>query len=172
MNPQTTTTLITVAIIVIVVGLRMRRMSQMRPLRLEMMWIMPAILSVVFLGLIYAYRPANMDWLWIAAAGAVGAAIGWYRGKMMHISVDPATHDLNVKASPAALIFLGVLVVARLGMRSLMTAEASAWHLSLNLITDAFIVFALGLFGVQRLEMFIRGRRLLTEARSTGKLVA
>lgn len=166
MNPQTTTTLITVAIIVIVVGLRMRRMSQMRPLRLEMMWIMPAILSVVFLALLYAYRPANMDWLWIAAAAAVGAAIGWYRGKMMQIHVDPESHALNQKASPLAMLFILLIIGVRYGLR----AEAPALGLNINLVTDASVAFALGMFTAVRVEMFIRAKRLLAEAKAAKTL--
>ena len=171
-HSQLTTYAVTALIIVGVLALRLRRMTKSQPLKLERLWIMPGIFLVLTVMTFSQFPVHGLDLLWLGLVLAVGAGIGWYRGKMVHITVDPATHDLNMKASPAALIFLAVLVVARLGIRSLMTAEASAWHLSLNLITDAFIVFALGLFGVQRLEMFIRGRRLLTEARSAGKLVA
>lgn len=174
MAPSAQLTIYAVSVLAFVglLAFRMRRMTKSQPLKLERLWIMPAIFLVIT-GMSFLQFPVyGLDLLWLGPVLALGAGIGWYRGKMMHISVDPATHDLNVKASPAALIFLVVLVVTRLSMRSLMTAEAGAWHLSLNLITDAFSVFALGLFGVQRLEMFIRGRRLLTEARSAGKLVA
>jgi len=162
MNPQTTTTLITVAIIIVVVGLRMRRMSQLRPLRLEMMWIMPAILSVLFLSLLYAYRPSNLDWLWIAAAMALGAAIGWYRGKMMQIHVDPETHALNQKASPLAMLFILLIIGVRYGLR----AEAGTLGLNINLVTDASVAFAVGMFTAVRVEMFIRAKRLLAEAKA------
>jgi len=162
MNPQTTTTLITFAIILVVVGLRLRRMSQMRPLRLEMMWIMPAILSILFLTLLYAYRPTNTDWLWIAASAAVGAAIGWYRGKMMQIHVDPETHALNQKASPLAMLFILLIIGVRYGLR----AEAPALGLNINLVTDASVAFAVGMFTAVRVEMFIRAKRLLAEAKA------
>jgi hypothetical protein len=162
MNPQTTTTLVTVAIIVLVLGLRMRRMSQLRPLRLEMMWIMPAILSLVFLSLLYAYRPTTMDWLWIVAAAAVGAAIGWYRGKTMQIHVDPQTHALNQKASPLAMLFIVAIIGVRYGLR----AEAANLHLNINFVTDASVAFAVGMFTAVRVEMFIRAKRLLAEAKA------
>jgi len=162
MNPQTTTTLVTVAIIVVVLGLRMRRMSQLRPLRLEMMWIMPAILSLVFLSLLYAYRPSSMDWLWIVAAAAVGAAIGWYRGKMMQIHVDPETHALNQKASPLAMLLLVAIIILKVGAREVFgEAAASDASSPAMLTTDAFIGFAFGLLTATRLEMQARARRLL-----------
>jgi len=33
------------------------------------------------------------------------------------------------------------------------------------MVTDVFVVFALGLFSVQRLEMYLRAKRLLEMAR-------
>jgi hypothetical protein len=155
------------AIFLLVFSLRLRRMSQLRPLRLELMWIMPAILLVAFVSSVYAYRPAGTDWLWIAAIGAVGAAIGWYRGKMMQIHVDPQTHALNQKASPLAMVFIIVIIAVRMGLR----AEAGTLGLDINLVTDAFIAFAAAMFTMVRVEMFIRARRLLAEARSAGEIV-
>jgi len=53
------------------------------------------ILLAAFASVIYAYRPSSSDWLWITAIAALGAAIGWYRGKMMQIHVDPTTHAVQ-----------------------------------------------------------------------------
>ncbi len=96
---------------------------------------------------------------------AVGAGLGWYRGKMLTITVDPVTHEVNNRASPAALIFILVLFAVRYGLRYVLS-ETSAWHINAALITDGFLVFAFGLFGVQRLEMYLRGSKLLAEARA------
>jgi hypothetical protein len=148
--------------LIVVVGFRMRRMSQLRPLRLELMWIMPLILTLVFASLIYTYRPTSSDWLWIVAAAALGAAIGWYRGKMMQIHVDPETHALNQKASPLAMLFIVAIIAVRFGLR----AEAGALGLKLNLVTDALAAFAVGMFTAVRAEMFIRAQRLLAEAKA------
>jgi hypothetical protein len=142
-------------------------MSQMRPLRLELMWIMPAILLAAFASTVYAFRPAGTDWLWIVAIAALGAAIGWYRGKMMQIHVDPQTHALNQKASPVAMLFILAIIAVRYGLR----AEAPALGLNINLVTDASIAFALAMFTAVRVEMFIRARKLLAEARSVGQTV-
>ena len=84
---------------------------------------------------------------------------------MMHISVDPETHALNTKASPAAMIFIVALVAIRMFLRGVAMGEASTLHLSVAVITGAFMTFAVGLFGVQRLEMALRANRLLGEAR-------
>jgi membrane protein CcdC involved in cytochrome C biogenesis len=154
-----------VAIVILVVFLRMRRMSQMRPLRLERLWIYPAVLTVITLMTMAAAPPTIGDAPWLIAAAVLGGVIGWYRGKMMHILVDPDTHALNQKASPAALVFIIALLLIRFGLRGALTSEASSWHISVNMITDAFLVLAVAMFGMTRVEMFIRAQRLLAEAR-------
>ena len=68
---------------------------------------------------------------------------------MMHIHVDPETHALNQKASPAAMFFLIILIVVRTGARSLLGAES---HVSPAMLTDPLIAFALGMFTLTRLR--------------------
>jgi membrane protein CcdC involved in cytochrome C biogenesis len=80
----------------------------------------------------------------------------------MEIHVDPETHALNQKASPAAMFFLIGLIVVRSAARSLLGAES---HVSAAMLTDPLIAFALGMFTLQRVEMYLRARRLLEEAR-------
>ncbi|HEX6741864.1 MAG TPA: hypothetical protein VF079_08740, partial [Sphingomicrobium sp.] len=99
-----------------------------------------------------------------AAALAIGAAVGWQRGKMMHIHVDPETHALNQKASPAAMLFLMALIAVRAFGRGLLGAEG----VSPAMLTDPLIAFALGMFTLTRVEMYFRAKRLLEEARSGG----
>lgn len=156
---------ITIAIVVIVLALRMRRMGQMRPLKLGNLWIVPAIYLVVAALMFVQLPPTG----WVAVASivglAVGAAVGWQRGKMMHIHVDPETHALNQKASPAAIFFLLALIVVRAGARSVIGETGSV---SPAMLTDPLIAFALGMFTLQRIEMFLRARRLLEEARGRG----
>src|SRR5690348_17788997 len=90
---------ITIGIIVVIMALRMRGMSKMRPLKLGSLWIVPAAYLVVAALMFVQLPPTG----WVAIASvvglAIGAAVGWQRGKMMHIHVDPETHALNQKAS-------------------------------------------------------------------------
>jgi membrane protein CcdC involved in cytochrome C biogenesis len=92
----------------------------------------------------------------------VGAAVGWQRGKMMHILVDPETHAINQKASPAAMLLLIGLIVVRAGARGILGEGHSV---SPAMLTDPLIAFALGMFTLTRLEMYLRAKRLLEEAR-------
>jgi membrane protein CcdC involved in cytochrome C biogenesis len=154
---------ITIGIIVVIMALRMRRMGQMRPLNLNSLWIVPALYLVVAALMFFQLPPTRWVAIASAAALAVGAAVGWQRGKMMHIHVDPETHALNQKASPAAMIFLIVLIIVRTGARSVLGQESD---ISPAMLTDPLIAFALGMFSLTRLEMYLRAKRLLEEARS------
>jgi uncharacterized membrane protein HdeD (DUF308 family) len=137
-------------------------MSKMRPLKLGSLWIVPAVYLVVA-ALMFIQLPPT-GWVAIASAIglAIGAAVGWQRGKMMHIHVDPETHALNQKASPAAMLFLIVLIAVRAGARSVL-GETSG--VSPAMLTDPLIAFALGMFTLTRLEMYLRAKRLLEEVR-------
>lgn len=154
---------VTIAIIVIVMALRMRRMGQMRPLKLESLWVVPALYLLVAALMFWSLPPTGSVAIASAAGLAIGAAVGWQRGKMMHIHVDPETHALNQKASPAAMFVLIGLIIVRSGARALLGQTSG---ISPALLTDPLIAFALGMFSLTRLEMYIRGKRLLEEARA------
>lgn len=98
----------------------------------------------------------------MAVALALGGVLGWRRGALMRITIDPETHELNQQASPAAMLFILVLIIIRQGLRM----EASTMGFNVAFITDLLVVFALGLFSATRLEMFLRARRML-DARLT-----
>lgn len=156
-------TAITVGFIVIIMALRMRRMGKSRPLKLNSLWIVPAIYLVVALLMLVSLPPVG--WVAIASLAGliIGAGVGWQRGKMMHIHVDPETHALNQKASPAAMVFLIGLIIVRTLARSLIGQSGGV---SPAMLTDPLIAFALGMFTLTRLEMYLRAKRLLEQARA------
>jgi membrane protein CcdC involved in cytochrome C biogenesis len=153
---------VTIGIIIVMMALRLRKAGRMRPLKLGSLWIVPVLYLAVAAMMFVQLPPTG----WVAIASCIGlligAAVGWQRGKMMHIHVDPETHALNQKASPAAMLFLVVLIVVRMLARGVIGAEGG---LSPAMLTDPLIAFALGMFTLQRVEMYLRARRLLEEAR-------
>lgn len=153
---------ITIGIIVVVLALRMRRMGKMLPLNLGSLWVVPAIYLGVAVLMFFQLPPTG----WVAIASGVGlltgAAVGWQRGKMMHIQVHPETHALNQKASPAAMFFLIALIAVRMAARGIIGQQGGV---SPAMLTDPLIAFALGMFALQRLEMYLRAKRMLDEAR-------
>jgi len=155
---------ISFGIIAVVMALRLRRMGRMRPLKLETLWVVPAMYLAVAALMFWQLPPKGAVALASAAGLAIGAAVGWQRGKMMHIHVDPETHALNQKASPAAMLFLIGLIVVRAAARGMLGQEGGG--VSPAMLTDPLIAFALGMFSVQRIEMYLRAKRLLEEVRS------
>lgn len=161
-TPNSYSTLITIAIVGIVLFFRLRSMGKARRLRLERLWIVPAIYLVLAGFLFATMTPHGLGWLWAGLSLAAGAATGWQRGRMMKIEVEPETHALNQTSSPAAMLFILAILAIRFGLREI----AGAGGLQLTIVvTDCLVAFALGLLTATRLEMYLRGSRLLRAAR-------
>lgn len=155
---------ITAAIIAVVMALRWRRLRRTMPLRLERLWIIPMVYAGVCAAMFYERPPQRAAWLFCVLALAMGAALGWRRGKLMRITVDPETRALSQAGSPAALLFIIVLVVVRQGARIELSGPDNPLHLDPIAITDMLMALALGLFAATRIEMYLRGRRILDAA--------
>ena len=166
MTQSSLQTAITIAVVGVVFALRFRNLNRERRLKLEVMWILPTLLVAAMVAALLRFPPHGLDWLWLGAIFAIGSAIGWWRGKLMPIAIDPETHLLNTKPSPAAILFLLGLFVVRFALRAVLENEASAWHLNLALVTDGFIVLGVSLMAVSRVEMALRAWGLLREARA------
>lgn len=163
---QPPATLITYAItgivIAIVFAVRWRRMRRETLLRLERLWMLPAFYAALVAFVLAERPPSGAGWFYCAVALAIGAALGWQRGRMMTIRVDPDSHALRQTSSPAAMLFILAIVAVRQGAR----AGGAGWlHLDALAMTDMLMSLALGLFAAQRLEMFLRARRMLATAR-------
>ena len=153
---------IIIGIIAIVMAFRFRRMVRVRPLKRGNLWIVPSIYFVVAAAMFIDLPPTYSVALASIVGLLIGAAVGWQRGKLMHIHVDPETHVLNQKASPAAMFFLLGLIVLRAGARTLL---GQSGVVSPAMLTYPLIAFAVGMFSMTRLEMSIRAKRLLEHAR-------
>lgn len=151
-------------VIAIVFALRWRGMKRVRPLKLERLWVFPALYAVAVVAMFASRPPQGIAWLFCAGALALGAALGWQRGRLMRITVDPETHALNQSGSPAALLFVLLLVAVRSGARAAFSGD-TVLHLNALAVTDMLMAFALGLFSLQRIEMALRAQRMLAEAR-------
>lgn len=150
----------------IVLIFRVRRVNQVRPLKVERLWIVPGIYLLLEILAFATTPPSGAGWEASAVALAIGAVLGWWRGRLMRIDVDPETHEVTMVQSAAALFFIVILIAIRSGMRGAMQSGAGGlFHMSPETLTDILVAFALGLLAVQRLEMFLRARRLLAEAR-------
>lgn len=150
-------------VIALVLFLRLRSVGRARKLRLERLWILPTLYTLLVAFVFSRAPPQGMVWLWCGLALAVGAGLGWTRGKLMRIDVDPETHELSQTVSPAALLFILALIAVRSASRSLAVGPG---HLGLMAVTDILMAFALGFIAFQRIEIGLRARRMLAEARA------
>lgn len=147
----------------VMLTLRARRLTRVRPLKIEWLWVVPAIYLALVTVLYIKGPPSPAGWLVCIAMLGVGCAIGWQRGKTMRIELDPETHTLSQKGSILAVLILFLLVAVRFASE----AEAQILHRDIaNLVTDALAALALGMFTTTRVEMYLRGKRLLDEARA------
>lgn len=157
-----TSYLISFGVIVLIIALRWRRLSRVQPLVLERLWVFPAALTALTAWLYWTHPPHGWAWGFCAGALVLGAVLGWQRGKLMRIVVDPETHALNQQASPVAILFIIALVVARQGARGI---AGESFHIDPVAVTDVLLAFALGLFVATRLEMYLRGKAMLDAVR-------
>lgn len=66
------------------------------------------------------------------------------------------------------LLILGIFAL-RYILRSVLGSEASVLHLTAAEITDSFLLLAVGVVTTQRLEWWIRARRMISDAKATAR---
>lgn len=152
--------------VALAVGVRLLWRSKPKRLRIERMWIVPSLI-LAGVALSFAVQPPPHLGLFLAetAALVVGSALGWWRGATTRITIDPETHDLTSQASMIGMALIGGVVLLRFGLRDLAWQHATAWRVTPIEIADVSLLFAAGLVCIQRLEMWLRARKLLADAR-------
>jgi hypothetical protein len=156
-------TLLPFVIIAVVLALRFRSMSKERPLKLQSLWVVPAVYLLVAGSMLVALPPPLMGWGLVSVGLALGLLVGWHRGKLIRIERNAETGELRQRASPLAMVLLAALVVLKLGARQVFgEAAATQPGSGAMLLTDAFLGFALGLLSATRAELYLRGRQLLS----------
>ncbi|MBT9472449.1 MAG: CcdC protein domain-containing protein [Pseudomonadota bacterium] len=163
MEPQNSAVPWTYLVPLIAIAIMVLRGSRARRLRIERMWIMPTlILTAVILSLSAQAAPRLPVLAAEMFALGMGVGMGWWRGRTVAITIDPATHAFTSKASPLGMALIAGVFLLRFSFRDYAMSHASELHVTPVEITDVFLLFAAGLVCAQRIEMWIRARRLLT----------
>jgi len=156
-----------IPVMLVLVLLRNRRKRTLRP---HLLWIMPAVVvPLIGLGVWGSqYAPEAVHtpfgpgaWAMLLLGAVLGAAAGWWRGKTIVIEKEP-DGSLRAQASPLGLVLVVALFAFRSALRPLIESHAAQWHLNALAVTDAFLIFAMALIVAQRLEMYLRARRVLS----------
>jgi len=165
MTPQQYIPFVAVGLALLIIVLRNRAPRTLRP---EYLWVAPAII-VPLMGLAIwgtSKTPgasdapfAAGDWGVLALGLVLGGVAGWWRGKMTTIEKHE-DGSLKAKASPIGMILIVVLLFGRRALGAFLEPHAAAWGLNATAVADAFLVFVVGTIILQRVEMYIRARRV------------
>ncbi|KQY80508.1 CcdC protein domain-containing protein [Brevundimonas sp. Root1423] len=169
MTPQQYGPLIGIGIAVVVILLRNRQKRTLRP---ELMWILPALfIPLIGFGLwgmrqapgadLTPYGPA--DWALLAGSLMLGLAAGFWRGSMVTIEKGQ-DGVLKAQASPLGIILIVALLAVRSFARPWLEGHAESLGLHVVAVEQGFLLLAGGLIVAQRIEMFIRARRIMAGA--------
>lgn len=161
MTPQQ---ILPIVIPIAILAIFLMRNRRPRPLNLHLMWIVPLLVIVgIGMGLYFTPHEPFGPWAYAGFAFALilGGLAGWWRGRTIDIHRDAESGRLMAQPSPLGLILIVGLLVVRRSLDAYLIANAEAWHLNAVAVTDAFMLFAVGLVVVQRIEMFVRGRAIL-----------
>jgi lysylphosphatidylglycerol synthetase-like protein (DUF2156 family) len=156
--------LIPYLIAVFVLAMVVRRSLRGQRLKVDRLWVIPLLLVLAAVMTIAQAPPTDPAMiLGLALAALVGAAVGWQRGRLTRINLDPATGILTSQASPAAVILIVTLFAVRFGLKMwLSQGNAQNTHSAQAVgATDALLLFGVGMIAVARIEMWIRCRRLM-----------
>lgn len=154
----------------LVIGLVILRNSRARTLKVKRLWISPAILTALTLAVFATNPPPGLLGVGVdILAVGLGALLGWWRGRASRFTIDPETHVVTSRVSPIGMLLILGIFALRYILRSVLGSEASVLHLTAAEITDSFLLLAVGVVTTQRLEWWIRARRMISEAKATAR---
>jgi hypothetical protein len=169
MPPQASamSSLISIAVLVVVGVVIVLRNLQPRRLRVELLWIRPTILLAMCCLYFFKFQPGSpTDIAGLAISFAIGAALGWWRGSLTRIDVDPTTDTAMQQASPLGVLLILGLLALRSVLRVAVQANASSLPVSLDTVTGWLLALAVGVVVLQQLEIWLRAQRVMAQARA------
>ncbi len=162
MSKQMMSYIVLGVMLAVVFGLRVMRSRNARVLNLQYLWVLPAII-IVAAGFSIAKdgMPGTTKMAEMAVGLVAGCIGGWWRGKATRITYDPASTRLLAQQSVIALLILFAIIGARAFIQ--MGVQTDPGMAQYQWLADGLLLFGVGFFGVSRIEMFLRGRKILAE---------
>ena len=159
--------MVTIAIWAVVIVLFVARNLRPRRLRVELLWVRPAIYLLLIAGYFYKLPPKNLtDIAGLVVGFAIGAALGWWRGSFTRIEVDPATDTAMQQASALGVLLILGLFAVRTGVRYVVLQNGAALPASVETVSGWLLALAVGVIVLPQLEIWLRARRLMAEAKA------
>jgi hypothetical protein len=164
MSKQMVSYVVLAVMLAVVFGLRVMRSRNARVLNLSYLWIVPVIIiAIAGFSIAKDGMPGTVKMSEMAVGLLAGAIGGWWRGKGTRITYDSASGKLMAQQSMIALLILFVIVGARAFIQ--MGVQTDPGMAQYKWLADGLLLFGVGFFGVSRIEMFLRGRKVLAEAK-------
>lgn len=165
MSKQMISYLVLGGMLLVVFGLRAMRSRNARVLNLQYLWVIPLII-VAAAGWSIAKdgMPGTTKMAEMAVGLVLGGIGGWWRGKGTRITYDAASGHLMAQQSILALLILFVIIGARAFIQ--MGVQTDPGMAQYKWLADGLLLFGVGFFGISRVEMFLRGRKVLAEGQS------
>ena len=152
---------IPLVIMLLVVGLVIRRSLRGQRIRVDTLWVIPLMLIAVAAAMIVQSPPADPGtMIALGIATLLGAGVGWQRGRLTRISLDAETGVLTSQASPVAVGLILGLIAARFALRYWIAQNPGKGD-NLASAADALVLFSFATVIVARLEMWLRCKRLI-----------
>lgn len=161
MQPSDLSTILPIAIPLTIAAILILKPKREKPLDPNRLWIVPVVVtSLISMGL--AFTPHDpfgpVAYLGFVIAAGLGGLAGWWRAKTVQMRYDPEADRVMAKASNFAVLVLVALMALRSALR--LWLEGADLGVNIGAVTDAFLIFAIGLVVGQRVEMWVRARGL------------
>jgi len=146
---------------VLVLAMVLRRSLRSQRLKVDRLWVIPVLFVVAAVAVLTQAPPRDPAMIAVLAVVTLaGAGIGWQRGRLTRINLDPETGILTSKASPAAVVLILAIFGLRYGLNAWLLQNPHKGALAVD-AADALLLFGVGALGVARIEMWIRCKRLI-----------
>ena len=146
----------------LVLAWRLRRQHREQPLGRRFLWLAPSLYLAAIAFVLSRHPPGESGWLLFGVGLLVGAAAGWWRGRLFILRLDAASGEVLLRRSRWAVTMLVGLVALRF-LANLWLGPDTSESSTLNL-TDVALGAVFGLIVVTRLEIALRARALLAAA--------
>lgn len=158
---------ISLAVVLAVGVIIVLRNSRPRRLRIELLWIRPLIMLALSTFYFFAFPPTSgVEIAGLVVAFVIGAGLGWWRGSLTRIEVDKETQTAMQQASPLGMLLILGLLIVRNGLGAAVRSQVLNLPISVMALSGWLFALAIGLIVTTQLEIWLRARRLVAEAKA------